>query len=972
MPENSHGGHLNAQLPTNSHMFEPSFNINANVRPNNLNPSSVSDFETEQYQSTQQHQNGFIQTNRQNYEIGNDQPFTNASLDNGYQNCIHEFDSNRNVFSNQQEQQQQQQQQDYTIQSNMQQDNYGTSNEYNQINSLDPQFTDPQFIAQTFGISGNVNHQSNTQQNSFNNINNPDMQNSTNTENLNCFSHQTSHQIDNPNMQNSTNTENLNYSSQQTSHQIDNTDMQNSTNTENLNYFSQQTSHPIDNPNMQNSTNTENLNYFSHQTSHQIDNTDMQNSTNAENLNCYSQQTSHQIDNTDMQNSTNTENLNYFSHQTSHQIDNPDMQNLPNTENSNYSSQQIIQYKDNISSQNSSPGFEDILDILDMETSDESEQTSPEQTNHLSPSKPPDFTIEEDVFPRSPVKSQVRKTVDKNIDSRQKPKAENVVLNLVFDGPPHELDWVTEIKVFVHNNKRSKKAQIHILQIHIERTDRMKVEHNKIKLTFDLNNLVEPEDQIYELTTSRKKDSKKFHFSIEVHYNCFEKPNIKETNSFTLFGSEKAKKNAEKPKTKKRKVNEPIGQCIPNQHEFDNSHHYERLPDEEPNDHIGNEKTANFAKLIVQDLEAQNLHVKGSLNVDGKADIGYHFELGDDEEDFEEGEVVGLVPRDSSINADNFEECNEQQLRAVKLTNETAKKAVLKGVVTESHYIAANKKDPSKRSIVLCMMGIVPVKVKGSVRPNETLYAAPNRPGLAISGYHLEASEQKEVSVIGVTFGSRKTSDENSVGLVEAGVSILQQASHHLVDSKFRFVDDQIKNTKKSMKRRRRFHYGCCAVFILLLALLCILFWQLYYPGTAYRHWKCKQGHTKPLQRARIIRYKSKKDQTVRITAHGIRFEFKDILRKIELSEEDSFQEPISGIVDGVDVGEARYYLGFYRCAYGDSFAYRKTSGGTQYTGPRMFAIDEKCENAFWLGPDSWVRYVSPQAIQCDEKIHFP
>ena len=64
------------------------------------------------------------------------------------------------------------------------------------------------------------------------------------------------------------------------------------------------------------------------------------------------------------------------------------------------------------------------------------------------------------------------------------------------------------------------------------------------------------------------------------------------------------------------------------------------------------------------------------------------------------------------------------------------------------------------------MMGIVPVKVIGSVRPNETLYAAPDRPGLAISSYHLELSEQKEVSVIGIAFGSLKTSDENSVSMI--------------------------------------------------------------------------------------------------------------------------------------------------------------------------------------------------------------
>ena len=63
---------------------------------------------------------------------------------------------------------------------------------------------------------------------------------------------------------------------------------------------------------------------------------------------------------------------------------------------------------------------------------------------------------------------------------------------------------------------------------------------------------------------------------------------------------------------------------------------------------------------------------------------------------------------------------------------------------------------------------------------------------------------------------------------------------------------------------------------------------------------------------------------------------------------------------------DASYYLGFNRCAYGDSFSYRTLSGRTIYSGPHMFAVDEKCKNAFWLGTERWVRYTSAKAIECD------
>jgi len=55
------------------------------------------------------------------------------------------------------------------------------------------------------------------------------------------------------------------------------------------------------------------------------------------------------------------------------------------------------------------------------------------------------------------------------------------------------------------------------------------------------------------------------------------------------------------------------------------------------------------------------------------------------------------------------------------------------------------------------MLGIVPVKVINSVRINEFLYASKEKPGYAISGYHLKAQDLKEATVIGVSLSARNS-----------------------------------------------------------------------------------------------------------------------------------------------------------------------------------------------------------------------
>jgi hypothetical protein len=63
------------------------------------------------------------------------------------------------------------------------------------------------------------------------------------------------------------------------------------------------------------------------------------------------------------------------------------------------------------------------------------------------------------------------------------------------------------------------------------------------------------------------------------------------------------------------------------------------------------------------------------------------------------------------------------------------------------------------------MLGIVPIKVIGSVQSQDALYSSPGLPGVAISGRHLMNISNKSHCFIGITFQSKFPDDLNSVSI---------------------------------------------------------------------------------------------------------------------------------------------------------------------------------------------------------------
>lgn len=62
-------------------------------------------------------------------------------------------------------------------------------------------------------------------------------------------------------------------------------------------------------------------------------------------------------------------------------------------------------------------------------------------------------------------------------------------------------------------------------------------------------------------------------------------------------------------------------------------------------------------------------------------------------------------------------------------------------------------------------MGIVPVRVRGSVDANEPLYASVDCPGVAVAGGYLNYKDIKDASLVGYAFQSRHAGNEDEVNI---------------------------------------------------------------------------------------------------------------------------------------------------------------------------------------------------------------
>lgn len=350
-------------------------------------------------------------------------------------------------------------------------------------------------------------------------------------------------------------------------------------------------------------------------------------------------------------------------------------------------------------------------------------------------------------------------------------------------------------------------------------------------------------------------------------------------------------------------------------------------------------------KIVTKHIETKSIEVGdmllNSILQSPNGDIAYHYTLDDPTLVFKEGQIVGIT-FDKVANKQNI----------VMLTSENASGVVLKGVITRSQYLEAMVPRNFAITETICMMGIVPVRVRGSVDANEPLYASVDCPGVAVAGGYLNYKDIKDASLVGYAFQSRHAGNEDEIGMVQAGVSVLSSASQLLLNKRLKDMEHhwerKIAKLKKSNRRFRRCFVSCGLLSGIFAILTGIFLWQLLVPGTAYRYYVCRKGSLA----GRISNFKYNPGKYVfnYPTVNGIEFTFRRLMKKTNHN-----YKPMNGT--GI-----RYYLNIDRCAYGGERSTRDaTTGQKRVYGPDVYAVDKECHYVYYYSeaPSKWYRYDS-------------
>eukprot|EP00053_Salpingoeca_punica_P015704 m.145195 g.145195 ORF g.145195 m.145195 type:complete len:821 (+) comp16779_c0_seq2:201-2663(+) len=180
------------------------------------------------------------------------------------------------------------------------------------------------------------------------------------------------------------------------------------------------------------------------------------------------------------------------------------------------------------------------------------------------------------------------------------------------------------------------------------------------------------------------------------------------------------------------------------------------------------------------------------IEVDGH-DIAYHMVKAVNERDFVEGDVVALLSQNQAMTIDRLTAANYKAAKNV-------------GVVSRSAYLKADvnvaRRRPhadSAKTDLVCMLGHVPVRVRGSVACGENVYADPQCKveGCAV-GAELWKAENKGVParLIGQALVDSSVDNNDDVELVMCFVSLVngpqQEAQAMEIETLKTFVKDTI------------------------------------------------------------------------------------------------------------------------------------------------------------------------------------
>lgn len=438
-------------------------------------------------------------------------------------------------------------------------------------------------------------------------------------------------------------------------------------------------------------------------------------------------------------------------------------------------------------------------------------------------------------FPLKLVKRQKR---EKKV-SMQRIEDGNVSFVLDFSSAEY-MKQVSALYVGVKRTNETSNSDRSIGCVPIRRIDLACVQDTKILVKVDLDSVhIYNGRKVYELDRARE-ELNLFHLIIDIRFSNGEFMTLN-TRPFKLIGrkctgtasGKRSSTDSKNSGSVEPRMGTSVIQAVPavkDEESGESGYGSPSSPNSQMSSPGGTQDLIEACTVVAEHIKTKFLDLDGEsiINLNSvqaiktpNGDIAYHFLLDNANENFVEGEVIGFLPNKNSTN---------KQVVA-KLTFENASFAILKGVITRSQYLEAQKPPDGVRSETIAMMGIVPVQVHGSVSANEALYASPTHPGFAVSARHLDMYMKNEAAFIGYAFSSRKSEDHCSVGLVQAAVSVLQSAGFRLLQEKIGQIEDrfneEISNIKRNNTRTRRFVWGCAVFFTILIIMTAIFVWQI-------------------------------------------------------------------------------------------------------------------------------------------------
>ncbi|XP_078376277.1 uncharacterized protein LOC144659653 isoform X2 [Oculina patagonica] len=369
----------------------------------------------------------------------------------------------------------------------------------------------------------------------------------------------------------------------------------------------------------------------------------------------------------------------------------------------------------------------------------------------------------------------------------------------------------------------------------------------------------------------------------------------------------------------------------------------------------GGSTTQTDKNILTEYLEAQRAHITDLRVVNiatESADIAYHLDLTQAARrrpNLEEGDVIAFLAN-----------AKTGQSEIEKLSYENSGRALMAGVISRSAYIYAHapRHDVEKgKTETVCVIGLVKVKVLGTVQNGERIYVALHQPGVAIpeTQIPLRPMADRTPTLLGQALESKTSYTQDGVHLVQCFVSIVLGIQSGQIANAINNLQERMQGRFEDVivKDRSKWLKGLgwkLLLALVIVGLLSAVLYEFLAPGTWYQYQLCKRGSITDHKATFSFTSHDYQNPTI----HGIEFTWENLKKKKQLDLDGCKPYNATGV---------HFYLNLDRCAYGERIV---LDHKPQIRGPQIFAINSTCSGVLYLNKNKWQPYTSAEHITCE------